>query len=81
MVKRSQRSLHPGKAAEMKSKLKDFHWEVRKWCGKIPIGTTVYVALQSLNDALSLTDMQLNAALDETKRDPAGYGGKGVEDF
>lgn len=81
MVKRSQRSLHPGKAAEMKAKLKDFHWEVRKWAGEIPLGTTVYVALQSLNDALMLTDMQLNAALDDAKRDPAGYGSKGLEDF
>lgn len=81
MVKRSQRSLHPGKAAEMKATLKTFHWEVRKWAGEIPIGTTVYVALQSLNDALLLTDMQLNAALDEAKRDPAGYGRAGLQDF
>jgi hypothetical protein len=81
MVKRSQRSLHPGKAAEMKAKLKDFHWEVRKWAGEIPLGTTVYVALQSLNDALNLIDMQLNAALHDAKRDPAGYGKAGLEDF
>lgn len=81
MVKRSQRSLYPGKAVEMKAKLKDFHWEVRKWCGEIPLGTTVYVALQSLNDALNLTDMQLNAALHDAKRDPAGYGKAGLEDF
>jgi len=81
MVKRSKRSLDPRKAGEMKSKLKDFHWEVRKWAGEIPLGTTVYVALQSLNDALILTDMQLNAALDDAKRDPAGYGSKGLEDF
>lgn len=49
----------------MKAKLKDFHWEVRKWCGEIPLGTTVYVAFEGLNHALSLTDMQLNSALDD----------------
>ena len=81
MVKRSKRSLYPGKAAEMQEKLRPFQWEVRKWAGEIPIGTTVYVALQSLNDALNLTDMQLNAAIDEAKRDPAGYGRAGLEDF
>lgn len=52
MVKRSKRSLPPGKAAEMKAAVQSFHWEVRKWCGEIPLGTTVYVALEGLNDAL-----------------------------
>ncbi|MGX1786087.1 hypothetical protein ACWIGM_05080 [Bosea sp. NPDC055332] len=81
MVKRSQRSLHPGKAAEMKATLRTFQWEVRKWCGEIPLGTTVYVALQSLADALNLADMQLNGALDDAKRDAGGYGKRGLEDF
>jgi hypothetical protein len=81
MVKRSQRSLHPGKAAEMKATLNTFRLEVRKWCGEIPLGTTVFVSLQSLTDALNLADMQLNAALHDAKRDPAGYGNRGLEDF
>lgn len=81
MVKRSQRSLHPSKAKDMKETLDKFRWEVRKWTGEIPLGTTVYVALQSLNDALNLADMQLNAALHDAKRDPSGYGRAGLEDF
>lgn len=68
MVQGSKRSLHPGKAAEMEAKVHEFHWEVRKWCGEIPIGTTVYVALEGLNHALSLTDLQLNRAIDEGRR-------------
>lgn len=81
MVKRSQRSMHPSKTAEMKATLNTFRWEVRKWCGEIPLNTTVYVALQSLNDSLNLADMQLNAALDDAKRAPPGYGKAGLEDF
>lgn len=53
----------------------------RKWCGEIPLGTTVYVALEGLNDALELASRQLNDALDDAPRDPAGYGRKGIEDF
>jgi hypothetical protein len=81
MVKRSKRSLHPGDAAAMQATLKAFHWEVRTWCGKIPLGTTLYVALEGLNHALELTSRQLNGALDEARRDPAGYGKHGLEDF
>lgn len=81
MVQRSKRSLHPSKAAEMQARVKDFHWEVRKWAGEIPLGTNVYVALEGLNSALDLTARQLNAALDDGRRDPAGYGRNGLEDF
>jgi len=81
MVKRSKRSLYQSDAAAMQAKLKDFHWEVRKWCGEIPLGSTVYVALEGLNNALELASRQLNGALADAKRDPAGYGRNGLEDF
>jgi hypothetical protein len=81
MVQRSKRSLHPSEAAAMQEKVRAFHWEVRKWCGQIPLGTTVYVALEGLNSALELTTQQLNRARDDARRDPAGYGRNGLEDF
>jgi hypothetical protein len=81
MVQRSKRSLYPSKAEEMKARLRDFHWEVRKWASEIPLGSNVYVALEGLNSALELTSRQLNAALDDARRDPAGYGRNGLEDF
>lgn len=81
MVQRSKRSLPPSKATEMKAKVGAFHWEVRKWCGEIPLGTTVYVALEGLNHALELANRQLNGALHDARRDPSGYGNNGLEDF
>ncbi|HEV2509678.1 hypothetical protein [Bosea sp. (in: a-proteobacteria)] len=81
MVKRSKRSLYPSDAAAMQEKVRAFHWEVRKWCGDIPLGSTVYVALEGLNSALELASRQLNGALDDARRDPAGYGRNGLEDF
>lgn len=65
----------------MKAKLRDCLLDVRTWCGSIPIGTTVYVALENLNSALLLADAQLNREIDEARRDPAGYGRNGLEDF
>lgn len=64
MVQRSKRSLSPEEAREMQAKLKAFHHEVRKWCGEIPIGSTLYVALDALNSSPILTDRQFNAAID-----------------
>jgi hypothetical protein len=56
----------------MQATLKASHWEVRTWCGKIPLGKTLCVALEGLDHALELTSRQLNGALDEARRDPAG---------
>lgn len=81
MVKRSRRSLYPSDATAMQAKVKDFPWEVRKWAGEIPLGSNVYVALEGLNSALELTARHLNAALDDARRDPAGCGRSGLEDF
>ena len=55
MVQRTRRGLSPEKAREMLAKLKAFHHNVRKWCGEIPIGSTLYVALDALVSSLILT--------------------------
>ncbi|SEG61025.1 hypothetical protein [Bosea lathyri] len=78
MVQRSKRSMPRSKVEEMKAVLKPFHSEVRRWCGEIPIGSTVYVALESLNSALLLTDRQFNAEIDGRTQ---GKGDNGLHDF
>lgn len=78
MVTRSKRSMSPERAAAMKASVLAFQHEVRGWCGQIPIGTTVYVALSNLNDALNLADSQLNAAIDDRRR---GKGAGDIHDF
>lgn len=64
MVQRSKRSMSPGKAERMQAEVKAFHSRVRTWCGEIPVGERVYVALDVLNFALHLTNSQLNRELD-----------------
>ncbi|SDF37057.1 hypothetical protein SAMN05421844_101451 [Bosea robiniae] len=59
MVQRTKRSLGPGKAAEMQAKVQEFHHQVRRWCGEIPVGGQVYMALDVLNFALHMTNSQL----------------------
>ncbi|SFI05503.1 hypothetical protein SAMN05216304_101628 [Bosea sp. OK403] len=61
MVQRTKRGLAPGKARETQAKLKAFHDDVRKRCVEIPIGSTLYVALDALNSSLNLNADQLNA--------------------
>jgi hypothetical protein len=78
MVQRSKRSMSPDKAREMQAKLRAFHCDVRKWCGEIPIGTTVYVALDGLNSALMLADAQFNAAVDGARYERRA-GERGLE--
>lgn len=81
MVQRSKRSLGKAKAEEMKATVHNFQHDVRRWCGEIPLATTVYVALSNLNSALELTTMQLNHEIDESRRGRDGYGRGGVVDF
>ncbi len=75
MIQRSKRSLSQAKASDMKSRTLAFQHEVRRWCSEIPIGSPIYVAISNLNDALNLTDAQLNAAIDNSKRNGTGTGG------
>lgn len=76
MVQRSKRSMSPHKAAEMQRELREFHWKVRQWCSEVPIGETVYVALEGLNHALILTGGQLQATMDGGRYERApGAGG------
>ncbi len=76
MVQRTKRSMSPGEAERMQKELRAFHNSVRVWCGKVPIGETVYVALDSLNSALILTDRELQGAIDgERKAWPPGWQG------
>lgn len=73
---RTKRSLSPLDAEQMQTTLRDFHHEVRKWAGKLPIGTTAYVAVEVLNDACILMDRQLNAVRDAVPYErPPGRGG------
>jgi hypothetical protein len=81
MVHRSKRSMSPFKANEMQKTTLEFQSAVRGWAGEIPIGSTVYVALQALNDSVDLMLRQLNVAVDEGKRDPNGCGRAGLHDF
>jgi len=62
----------------MKAVLKPFHSKVRRRCGEIPIGSTVYVALESLNSALILVDAQFNVAIDGRAQ---GKGNNELHDF
>jgi hypothetical protein len=73
--------MDPFKASEMRKTTLAFQHEIRRWSGEIPLGTTVYVALQALNDSVGLMLQQLNAAVDEGKRDPSGWGRAGLHDF
>jgi hypothetical protein len=63
MVQRSKRSMSPGKAKDMQAEVRQFHNRVRTWCGEIPVGEQVYIALDVLNFALNLTHSQLNQQL------------------
>jgi hypothetical protein len=61
MVQRTKRSLSPEKAREMQAKLKAFYHEIRKRCAEIPVGSTLYGALDALNFSPNWTAGQLNA--------------------
>lgn len=76
MVQRTKRRLSPGEAERMQKELRAFHSSVRIWCSKVPVGETVYVALDSLNSALILTDRELQGAIDgERMAWPPGWQG------
>lgn len=76
MVRRSKRSLSAGDAERMQKELRAFHHSVRVWCSKVPIGETVYVALDGLNSALILTDRQLQGEIDDVRKEwPPGWNG------
>lgn len=81
MVQRSKRSLGQAKAEAMKASVRNFQHDVRKWCGEIPLATSVYVALSNLNSALELATMQLNHEIDESRRGRDGHGHGGIVDF
>jgi hypothetical protein len=70
MVQRSKRSMDPFRAHEMRKTTLAFQHEIRRWSGEIPLGTTIYVALQALNDSVGLTLQQLSAAVDEGSATP-----------
>lgn len=73
---RTKRSLHPSDIEAMQTQLRGFYLEVRKWAAKTPTGTTAYLAIDVLNHACILMDMQLNAARDNVAYErPPGWGG------
>lgn len=70
MVQRHKRSMSAGQAKEMQRELRDFHRRVQRWCADVPTGTTIYIALQNLNDGLILADCQCNVAIDGARSEP-----------
>ena len=66
MVQRSKPSLHLGDIEEMQAELKAFQTKVRAWAGKVPIESSVYLALDPLNHSLQLMTRMLNGERDGT---------------
>jgi len=76
MVQRSKRSLPASDAEAMRKELRQFHHQVRQWAARMPIGTTPYLGCDILNYSIILMDMQLTAAIDETRYErPHGANG------
>ena len=78
MVQRTKRSLSLGDIEEMQAEVKAFEHKVRTWAGKVPIASSVYLALDPLNHSLQLMTRVLNG-----ERDGSGferrYGEGGIE--
>ena len=68
MVQRSKRSLHLGDIEEMQAEVNAFEHKVRTWAGKVPIKSSVYLALDPLNHCLQLMTRVLNG-----ERDGSGF--------
>ncbi|MGA0563653.1 hypothetical protein ACO2RV_14510 [Ancylobacter sp. VNQ12] len=76
MVQRSKRGLTSSEAERMQREVREFQRKVVQWSGEITIGTTVYVALEILNNDLIVMDRQLTSAIHEvTYQWPPGSNG------